>query len=170
MPAADRAALGAQRVGGAVAVEQSTRDAAHQEQFFDAFEWGVLAGVRVREVAVVFVFRAAGGDGAVGVAPVDDGSGDVVGHVGKLHQGVVARGVDVQLPGLFGQAKDGKIGIAVIRAEDPEIPITDLDGGEIVFREIRESVLLLGKDADDVLFAAPFDRGGLERCRHVGRR
>ncbi len=116
---------------------------------------------------------AAGCSGRGATAPVDDGGGDVVGHVGEAHERLVAGGVEVELGVFLGEAVDGEVVVAVIGADDPEEAVPDghtsaIGSAEIFFGEVGEGVLLFGEDGDDVLFRAALDRGGLQRGGEIG--
>ena len=71
------------------------RHAADQQQLLDRFQRPVLGGVRRIERGVVVDFGAVFARLVVGVDPVEDGVGDVLGHPRQAHQDLPAAVFDV---------------------------------------------------------------------------
>ena len=73
-----------------VAEQELGGHALHQQQLFESFEGAVLAPVGGSQRKIIIAFGAVGAGIVVGVDPIEDRVGDVIGHIGQFHQHVVA--------------------------------------------------------------------------------
>src|SRR5205085_5000114 len=95
--------------------------AAHQQQLVHRLEGAVFAPV----VGVRLLLGAVLGRRLVGVAPVDNGGGDVGRHARQHDQLAQAGGVDVDLGALVVHAEVLDPVLLAVGADDPEVGVAD---------------------------------------------